>query len=187
MTNQILERWDDIPDILEAEVCREKRVEETKNTIHGGATILMTMMVVVLCLFSFPFLKERTCGACDCWKVGSVTDWIQILPSRVCRPKGKKKKKKLENLLRWFFFYFLLLLSFPSFHYSSRPPLYQQQQQQSRPPVVYILSVARANRQHAPFWKGKNVLRAITSLFSRRIIHSRLPLFHSLFSVKEIN
>ena len=106
MTNQILERWDDIPDILEAEVCREKRVEETKNTIHGGATILMTMMVVVLCLFSFPFLKERTCGACDCWKVGSVTDWIQILPSRVCRPKGKKKKKKLENLLRWFFFLF---------------------------------------------------------------------------------
>ena len=151
-------------------------------------------MVVVLCRIFFSLFEGE--NVWSLWLLESwLRHWLNTNPPLPCLSTERKEEEeeigKPAQVV--FFFYFLLLLllllSFPSFHYSSRPPLYQQQQQQqqSRPPVVYILSVARANRQHAPFWKGKNVLRAITSLFSRRIIHSRLPLFHSLFSVKEIN
>lgn len=89
-----------IPDTFDAEV-RHKTAEEMTNAIHG-ITILISKTTVCyifgwLLLFSlcnWANKRERR-GACDCWKVSSVTDWIQIFPLPCfVQPKGKTKKKE---------------------------------------------------------------------------------------------
>ena len=106
--------------------------------------------------------RENVLWACDWWKVGSVTDWIQNPPLHL---KGKKKKKKKERKTcsgGFFSFLFILPSFLPGTSFISKV---------LHGPTTNTLQ--RNRRIH-----GENVLRAIASLFfSLPFVY--LSIFHS--------